>query len=196
MKILTLLTFITLSASVPSIAATSDSVFNFKVKSLMGKPVPLSDYKGKVLLIVNTASHCGFTSQYEGLQALYKEYKSKGFEVLGFPSNDFGGQEPGDAKEIKKFCDTKYKVTFPLFEKRAVLGANKQALYQWLITHEPDAGKFPSEVEWNFEKFLISRDGKVAARYRSKILPQDETVKSAIEAALKEPTPSPTPKGK
>ena len=187
MKILSLLTLFTLFS--PIAHSETETVFAFKVKSLTGKPVPLTQYEGKVLMIVNTASHCGFTPQYAGLQAIYKEYKAKGFEILAFPSNDFGSQEPGDAKEIKNFCDTKYKISFPLFQKGAVAGPHKQALYQWLITHEPNAQRIPTELEWNFEKFIISRDGKVAARFPPKVTPQDESVRAAIEAALAAPVP-------
>ena len=194
MKTLSLLALFGLLVPGSVLAATSDTVYAFKSKSISGKPVALSQYQGKVLLIVNTASHCGFTPQYEGLQKLYKEFKAQGLEILAFPSNDFGQQEPGAPKEIKNFCETKYKVTFPLFDKGVVLGSHKQALFDWLITNEPDAGRLPSEIEWNFEKFLISREGKVVARYRSKITPLDDSVKSAIEAQLKMPTPAPLPK--
>ena len=194
MKIFSLLSLLVFSTPALSFAAAPDTVYAFKAKSIVGKPVPLAQYQGKVLLIVNTASHCGFTPQYEGLQALYKEYKAQGLEILAFPSNDFGQQEPGAPKEIKNFCETKYKVTFPLFDKGVVLGPHKQALFDWLITHEPDAGKLPSEIEWNFEKFLISREGKVVARYRSKVTPLDDSVKSAIEAQLKLPVPAAAPK--
>lgn len=166
-------------------AVTSDSIYNFQIKTLIGDPVALKKYKGSVLLIVNTASHCGYTPQYEGLQVLYQKYKKSGFEILAFPSNDFGAQEPGTSKEIKNFCETKYKVSFPLFEKNSVSGTSIQPLFDWLIRHEPEAGKNASEVKWNFEKFLISRDGKVLARFRSSVKPEDESVTRAIETALK-----------
>jgi glutathione peroxidase len=165
--------------------AANDSIYNFKVKSLFGDAVDLSQYKGKVLLIVNTASHCGYTPQYEGLQAIYAEYHPKGVEVLGFPSNDFGKQEPGTPKEIKSFCETKYKVSFPLFEKNPVSGQDKQALYAWLISHEPDAKGKPTEVKWNFEKFVISKDGRVVGRFLSKVKPESKEVRDALDAALK-----------
>ena len=169
-----------------SFAANAPTSFHeFKVSTLAGVPVDLSSYKGKVLLVVNTASKCGYTPQYQGLQTIYQRYQPKGFEVLAFPSNDFGGQEPGTAKEIKSFCETKYKVNFPLFEKNPVSGSMKQPLYDWLIKNEPGNLRGPSEVSWNFEKFLISKDGKVLARFRSSVTPESPEVVKAIEGALK-----------
>jgi glutathione peroxidase len=167
-------------------AATAPTSFHeFKVNTLAGVPVDLSTYKGKVVLVVNTASKCGYTPQYQGLQTIYQRYQPKGFEVLAFPSNDFGGQEPGTAKEIKSFCETKYKVNFPLFEKNPVSGSMKQPLYDWLIKNEPGNLRGPSEVGWNFEKFLISKDGKVLGRFRSSVTPESPEVVKAIEGALK-----------
>jgi len=161
------------------------SFYEFKVNTLAGVPVDLSTYKGKALLVVNTASKCGYTPQYQGLQTIYQRYQAKGFEILAFPSNDFGAQEPGTAKEIKSFCETKYKVNFPLFEKNPVSGSMKQPLYDWLINHEPGNVRGPSEVGWNFEKFLISKQGKVIARFRSSVTPESPEVVKAIEGALK-----------
>ncbi len=166
-------------------AEAASSFYDFKVNTLAGVPVDLSSYKGKVLMVVNTASKCGYTPQYQGLQTLYQRYQPKGFEVLAFPSNDFGGQEPGNAKEIKTFCETKYKVNFPLFEKNPVSGSMKQPLYDWLIKNEPGNIRGPSDVSWNFEKFLISKEGKVLARYRSSVTPESPDVVKAIEGALK-----------
>jgi glutathione peroxidase len=164
-------------------AKTADSVHAFKVKDLNGKEVSLADYRGKALLIVNTASKCGFTKQYAGLQKLQDEFGPQGLQVLGFPSNDFGHQEPGTADEIKKFCELNYKVKFPLFEKASVSGADRQPLYTWLVGHDPaNSGK---EVAWNFEKFLISKDGKVLQRFVSKVEPQSPELTSAIDHALK-----------
>ena len=158
----------------------------FSVNRITGESESLSKYKGKVLLVVNTASRCGYTPQYSGLQSLQEKYGPKGFQVLGFPSNDFGGQEPGTAKEIKNFCETRYKVSFPLFEKGVVSGSHKQPLYAWLIVNEPGARKdATSEVSWNFEKFLISKDGKVLSRFRSSKSPESAEVVQAVEAALK-----------
>jgi glutathione peroxidase len=162
-----------------------ENIYGFKVNTLSGDAITLSKFKGKPLLIVNTASHCGYTPQYQGLQAIYQKYQAQGFEILAFPSNDFGQQEPGSAKEIKSFCETKYKVSFPLFEKNPVSGKLKQPLYDWLINHESGKGKSAGEVEWNFEKFLISKDGKVLARFRSGVEPESAEMKNAIEAALK-----------
>ena len=188
MKILSLLALSFLSFSTVHAAPAEQagqSIYDVKVKSLQGDPVSLSQYKGKVLLIVNTASHCGFTPQYEGLEAIYKKYNAQGFEILGFPSNDFGGQEPGTPKEIKNFCETKYKVTFPLFEKNPVSGKDKQPLYVWLLANDPDQSRVFSEVKWNFEKFLISADGKELDRFRSNTKPDSDEVTKAIEKALK-----------
>jgi glutathione peroxidase len=146
------------------------------------EPVKLSTYKGKALLIVNTASECGYTAQYKGLQAIYDEYRSRGFEVLGFPSNDFGGQEPGSNAEIKDFCERKFKVSFPLFEKNPVSGKQIQPLYSHLTKNAPTTG----EVSWNFEKFLVSKDGRVVGRFKSKVTPESKELTQAIEKALAE----------
>jgi glutathione peroxidase len=152
------------------------------LKTLDGKASTLRDYSGQVLLIVNTASQCGYTPQYTGLEALHQRFSSKGFRVLGFPSNDFGGQEPGTNAEIRYFCQSKYKVSFPMFEKGPVSGEKKQALYRELLATSAD----PSEVQWNFEKFLIGKKGQVLARFRSGVKPDDPKLVSAIEAALQE----------
>lgn len=160
--------------------ATPASFYELSAPSLDGKAVPLSKYKGKVTLVVNTASKCGLTPQYKDLEALYGKYKEKGLVVLGFPSNDFGSQEPGTNAEIKKFCDAKYKVSFPMFSKDKVIGADKQPVYQFLTT----AGESKGEVEWNFEKFLIDRNGKVVGRFKSKTLPLAPEVTQAVETQL------------
>ena len=156
------------------------TIYDIPVKSIDGKETNLSTYKGKPLLIVNTASECGYTPQYKGLQAIYDQYKSKGFVVLGFPSNDFGAQEPGSNTEIKNFCERKYNVSFPLFDKNPVSGNQIQPLYSWLTTNAPTTGA----VGWNFEKFLISKDGKVIGRFKSGVKPESDELKKAIEAAL------------
>ena len=172
---------------VPASSASTGpaSFYEFKVNSITGTPVELGQYKGKVLLVVNTASNCGYTPQYEGLQTIYQRYHDKGFEILAFPSNDFGSQEPGTAPEIKKFCETRYKVSFPLFEKNPVSGSMKQPLYDWLVHHEPRSQYGTSEVGWNFEKFLISKEGKVLARFKSRVTPESPEIIKAIEGAMK-----------
>lgn len=140
------------------------TVYDFDVKRLNGEATDLSDYRGKVLLIVNVASKCGFTPQYKGLEALYRRYRDAGFEILGFPCNQFAGQEPGDADEIATFCSTTYDITFPLFEKIDVNGANAHPLYKWMKGRKPGLAGSRS-IKWNFTKFLIDRDGQVVARF-------------------------------
>ena len=160
---------------------SGQSVYGQKMKSLVGKPVDLSQYKGKVLLIVNTASQCGFTPQNEGLQELHKQYADQGLAVLGFPCNQFGKQEPGTPQEIATFCKDNYGVTFDMFEKVDVNGDKQAPLFKHLEEASPkDAGP----VKWNFEKFLVSRDGKVVGRYRSKVEPQSDELVGAIKTEL------------
>ncbi|HEY0880695.1 MAG TPA: glutathione peroxidase [Archangium sp.] len=156
------------------------SVYDFSVKTIDGKDVSLSQYKGKALLIVNTASQCGYTPQYKGLEALYQSYKDKGFEILAFPSNDFGGQEPGSNEEIKKFCELKFKTSFPLFAKIPVKGDAAHPLYKYLTTLPKNGG----EVQWNFNKFLVSTDGTVVAHLPSGADPTSDDVKKQVEAVL------------
>jgi glutathione peroxidase len=156
-------------------------IYDIPVKDIDGKSTSLAPYKGKVLLVVNVASKCGYTPQYEGLEAIQKKYEAKGFEVLGFPCNQFGSQEPGTNEEIKQFCSSKYNVTFPLFDKIEVNGAGRHPLYNAL------AGKdspYPGDIKWNFNKFLIGRDGKIIKRFDSKAKPESPEVTQAIEAAL------------
>lgn len=160
-----------------------DSVYAFSAKSIDGKLVNMSDYKGQLLMIVNVASKCGFTPQYKDLEALFRKYKSKGFVVLGFPSNDFGGQEPASNEDIKKFCKVNYDVTFPLFEKLPVKGATKQPLYKFLT--EQSGSEFAGEVAWNFVKFLVNGEGKVISRFGSSTKPLDKKIVSKIEEQLK-----------
>lgn len=157
-----------------------ESVYSIGVTSIDGEAVELSRYEGKVLLVVNVASQCGYTGQYAGLQKLYTDYADKGLVVLGFPSNDFGGQEPGSEAEIKQFCSSKYGVTFPMFAKVKVVGAEKHPLYQLLS--KSTGGH---DVGWNFEKFLVDRNGLVIARFNSGVKPSDTMLISAVEAALK-----------
>ncbi len=156
------------------------SVYDFSVKTIDGKDVALSQYKGKALLIVNTASQCGYTPQYKSLEALYQEYKDRGFEILAFPSNDFGGQEPGTNEEIKKFCELKYKTTFPLFAKIAVKGDAAHPLYKYLTGLKDNGG----EVAWNFNKFLVTPEGNVVAHLSSGAVPTSDDVKKKVEAVL------------
>jgi glutathione peroxidase len=158
-------------------------VLQFKAKSLEGNDVDLTKYKGKVLLIVNTASACGFTPQYKGLEALHEKYGKDGLAVLGFPCNQFGQQERGNAQQIRDFCSSKYHVTFDMFEKINVNGPKKAPLYKWLESPEATPSD-PGVVKWNFEKFLVGRDGKVIARFRSMDRPDSPKVIEAIEAAL------------
>jgi glutathione peroxidase len=167
----------------PTKMAAKGSPLDFKVKTIDGKEQNLSDYKGKVVLFVNVASKCGFTPQYEGLEKLYETYKDKGFVIVGFPANNFGGQEPGTEAEIKQFCSSKYNVTFPMMSKISVKGDDKHPLYKFL-TEEPTAGEFKGEIGWNFTKFLIDKNGHVYARFASKTKPTDEAVSAAIEKGL------------
>jgi glutathione peroxidase len=166
-------------------AANKDAgpVLNHKMKSLAGKEVDLARYKGKVVLIVNTASQCGLTPQYKGLEALHEQYSEKGLAVLGFPCNQFGGQEPGTAEEITEFCTKNYGVKFDLFEKIEVNGEGRHDLYKYLTAQDTKpAGK--GDIKWNFEKFLIGRDGKIIARFAPTVKPQSKEVVAAIEAEL------------
>jgi glutathione peroxidase len=159
------------------------SVLDFQVKDIDGNPVNLSKYQGEVLLIVNTASQCGYTPQYQGLEALYEKYKSQGFEVLAYPANEFGHQEPGTDPEIKSFCSSKYHVTFPLFSKIVVKGKGIHPLYRFLTGAETDPD-FAGPIPWNFTKFLVNRKGQVIARFQPDDEPESEKVTRAIEAAL------------
>ncbi len=161
--------------------ATAQSAWDFEAQSITGKPMPLSHWSGKVALIVNTASQCGLTPQYKGLQALYDQYKDRGFVVLGFPSNQFGAQEPGTNSEISQFCELNYGVSFPMFAKIDVNGDDAHPLYKWLKSAKP--GLLGSEaIKWNFSKFLIDRHGQVAERYAPTTSP--ESVSADIEKLL------------
>jgi glutathione peroxidase len=161
------------------------SVLDFTLKNIDGKDVPLSSYEGKVLLLVNTASQCGHTPQYKGLEALYEKYKDKGFEVLAFPANEFGAQEPGTDEEIKQFCSSKYKVSFPLFSKIVVKGKEIHPLYDFL-TSEATNPKFAGPIPWNFAKFLVNRKGEVIARFEPGVKPESSEIETALEKALAE----------
>jgi glutathione peroxidase len=156
--------------------------YNIDLRSLEGDPCSLEDYRGEALLIVNVASKCGLTPQYSELQALHDKYSARGFAVMGFPCNQFGAQEPGSADEIREFCSARYGVTFPLFEKLSVNGPDRHPLYVLLTAVADDSGK-AGDIEWNFEKFLVGRDGAVR-RFRPKTKPSDPALEQAIEAAL------------
>ena len=167
-------------------AGKSPGVLSFTVSSISGQPVNLSKYEGRVVLIVNTASQCGFTYQYEGLQSLHKKYATRGLSILGFPSNDFGQQEPGSNAEIQQFCKSNYGVEFDMFSKVQVLGSGKVPLYDFLTSRSSNP-KFAGEIKWNFEKFLIGRDGQIIGRFASDVEPESPQVSRAIEAALGKP---------
>jgi glutathione peroxidase len=167
-----------------SLLAAASGPLDFTMKDIDGKDVELAKtYKGKVVLIVNVASKCGLTPQYEELQKLYDAYKARGLVVLGFPANEFGAQEPGTNAEIKEFCTSKYKVAFPMFEKIVVKGEGIHPLYKFLTEKESDPA-FAGEIKWNFTKFLVGRDGKLAARFEPKVTPSAKEVAAAIETAL------------
>jgi glutathione peroxidase len=158
-------------------------VHEFTLNSIDGKPAPLSAYRGKVVLIVNVASRCGFTPQYAGLEALYEKYRDRGFAILGFPANNFGAQEPGTDEEINTFCSSKYNVTFPMYSKISVKGDGQAPLYRFLTDKQanPTTG---GEIQWNFTKFLVDKTGKVIARFEPKVTPESPEVTGAIEKAL------------
>ena len=158
-------------------------VLNFTMNSLGGQPVNLSKYQGRVVLIVNTASECGYTYQYEGIQALHKKYASQGLSVLGFPSNDFGQQEPGTNAEIQQFCKANYGVEFEMFSKIDVLGESKAPLYRFLTSKSTNP-QWAGDVSWNFEKFLIDREGRIVGRFLSAVEPMSAEVTGAVESAL------------
>jgi glutathione peroxidase len=161
----------------------ASNVLEFTLNSIDGKPAPLAQYKGKVLLLVNVASKCGFTPQYTGLESVYEKYKDRGLVVLGFPANNFGQQEPGTDAEIKTFCTRNYNVSFPMYSKISVNGEDKAPLYQFLTDKaaNPATG---GDIQWNFTKFLVDRNGKVIARFESNITPESPEVTAAIEKAL------------
>lgn len=178
------------------------NIYEFNARTISGEPTPLSKYEGQVLLIVNVASECGLTPQYEGLEKVYEDFKGKGFQVLGFPANEFGAQEPGSNAEIQEFCRTKFGVKFPMFEKIVVKGAGQHPLYQFLTNEIPNAQLKPGpsfeeklskhgikrenakDILWNFEKFLINRKGEVVQRFSPDITPDDPMIKTAIEKLL------------
>jgi len=163
-------------------AAESPNLLTIPLKDIDGKETTLAAYKAKVVLVVNVASACGYTAQYEGLEALYRKYKAKGLVIVGVPCNDFGGQEPGTEAEIKKFCSSRFQVTFPLASKVSVKGKTAHPLFVVLTGKE--AGQ-PGPVSWNFNKFLVGKDGKLIARFDSSVEPESAELQTAIEKALK-----------
>jgi glutathione peroxidase len=176
--------FITARTSLYSMDMKNSGFYSLTLNDIDGNPVSLSRYEGKVLLIVNVASQCGYTKQYAGLQQLYEKYKDQGFFVLGFPANNFLGQEPGTDSQIKTFCTTKFNVTFPLFSKISVKGKDMHPLYQYL-TSPGENGQFGKPITWNFNKFLIDRDGNTAGYFGTKVEPLDSQITDAVEKALK-----------
>src|SRR5258708_1671533 len=166
-----------------AVMAAGQTVHDFTLNSIDGQPAPLASYKGKVVLLVNVASRCGFTPQYTALESIYEKYKNSGFVIVGIPANNFGAQEPGTNQEIKTFCSSKYHVTFPMMAKVSVKGDDITPLYQFLTdkTMNPQTG---GEIQWNFTKFLIGPDGQVVTRFEPDVTPDSPQVTSAIEKAL------------
>lgn len=159
-----------------------DTIYEFSMKDIDGNETSLAPYKGKVLLIVNVASKCGYTPQYEGLQEIYEEYKDQGLEIVGFPANNFNGQEPGTEEDIKAFCTLNYGVTFPMTSKISVVGSDQDPLFTYLTSQKNE--DFEGDIKWNFEKFLVDKDGNLIRRFRSKVKPESAELKSAIEDLL------------
>jgi glutathione peroxidase len=161
----------------------ASSIYDFTMPLLDGKAAPIADYKGKVVLVVNVASRCEFTPQYTALEAIYEKYKDQGFVILGFPANNFGGQEPGTNEEIKEFCSSKYSVKFPVYAKVSVKGDDQTPLYSYLTKEASPA--VAGDIKWNFTKFLVNRDGKVVQRFEPAVTPDSPEVIAAIEKLLK-----------
>ena len=166
-----------------AVMAGGKTVYDFTLNSIDGQPAPLAAYKGKVVLLVNVASRCGYTPQYAALESIYEKYKDRGFVIVGIPANNFGGQEPGTNQEIKTFCSSKYNVTFPMMAKVSVKGEDTTPLYQYLTDKaaNPQTG---GEIKWNFTKFLVGPDGHVITRFEPDVTPDAQQVTSAIEKAL------------
>ena len=160
------------------------NIYDFTLPSIDGKPMPLAQFKGKVVLMVNVASQCGYTPQYTALEAVYEKYKAQGFVIVGFPANNFGAQEPGTNEEIKTFCSRKYSVTFPLYSKVSVKGDDETPLYQYLT--KQTAPPISGEIKWNFTKFLVDKNGKVVQRFEPAVTPDSPEVVSAVEKLLKQ----------
>ncbi len=177
-RLLFTLATVSLLGALPTERKQPMSLFEMTVNTLDGKPESLATFKGKIVLAVNVASECGYTPQYEGLQKLYADYKDRGLVVLGFPCNQFGGQEPGSATQIQTFCSTKFHVTFPMLEKLDVKGPNQAPIYTFLTAKH-------GEPAWNFHKYLVGKDGQVIAAFKSGVTPESSELRGAIEAALK-----------
>jgi glutathione peroxidase len=176
-------TMLCLFCFVATLIGADKNVFDYTLSTIDGQPAPLSAYKGKVVMLVNVASRCGFTPQYTALEAIYEKYKDRGFVIVGIPANNFGAQEPGTNQEIKTFCQSKYSVTFPMMSKVSVKGEDKTPLYQYLTdkTANPKTG---GDIQWNFTKFLVGPDGQVIARFEPKVTPDSPEVTAALESAL------------
>ena len=172
-----------LCAASVALPAQQKSIYNFNLKSIDNEPISLESYKGKVVLLVNVASQCGYTPQYKGLEAVYEKYKDKGLVIVGIPANNFAQQEPGTNEEIKTFCSRKYSVTFPMMSKVSVKGDDKTPLYDFLTGKSTDP-KFGGEIQWNFTKFLVGRNGSLVARFEPATTPDSPEVTAAIESAL------------
>jgi glutathione peroxidase len=172
-----------LGMALGAMAFAASSVYDFTLNSIDGAPTPLSTFKGKVVLLVNVASKCGYTPQYAGLEKLYESYKDKGFVIVGVPANNFGAQEPGTNEEIKTFCSRTYNVTFPMMSKVSVKGSDKTPLYQYLTDGSTNP-KSAGEIKWNFTKFLVDKKGNIAARFESAVTPDSAELVKAIEQAL------------
>src|SRR5271156_6011178 len=177
-----LLGFVILLAAASLFAAAG--IYDFTLPSIDGQPLPLSNFKGKVVLVVNVASRCGFTPQYTALESIYEKYKDQGFVILGFPANNFGGQEPGTNAEIKTFCSAKYSVTFPLYGKVSVKGDDQTPLYKYLTTSANPA--LTGDIKWNFTKFLVDRNGKVVARFEPDVTPDSPQITAEIDKLIKQ----------
>jgi glutathione peroxidase len=175
----------TSTASTATLPPDNGGIYNFTMKNIDGKEVPLSTFAGKVLLIVNVASRCGYTPQYKELEALYTRFADSGLVILGFPANNFLSQEPGTDAEIKTFCTTTYGVTFPMFSKISVKGDDQHPLYRWLTSEESDP-KFAGSVKWNFTKYLVDRNGNVIGKFGSSVKPLSDEVVNAVATALRQ----------
>jgi glutathione peroxidase len=171
-------------AAMAALGRAAESVYDFTPSSIDGQPAPLSAWKGKVLLLVNVASKCGFTPQYKALESTYESYKDRGLVIVGFPANNFGGQEPGSNEEIKTFCSRTYNVQFPMMSKVSVKGEDQAPLYNFLTKEANPATA--GDIKWNFTKFLVNREGKVVARFEPAVTPDSPEVKAAIEKALQD----------
>ncbi|NLT49299.1 MAG: glutathione peroxidase [Ignavibacteria bacterium] len=181
MKTIIILSLLSIAFTNFSNPVDLNNIHDIKVKNIYGEEVQLNKYEGKVLLIINVASNCGYTKQYAGLQKIYEKYQSKGLEILAFPCNDFGGQEPGSNEQIQQFCSANFGVTFEIFDKIRILGDDKSPLYNRLINNST---AYKGDVKWNFEKFLISKTGRIIARFPSKTEPESEEIISLIEKEL------------